>query len=82
MRREAPNKGSWNTWLSTFELRERRYIESTLDRYQNQMRIMNTPKSRRPSQLHGLEFSTNLFTAVSAGKLGEIRYLICVERTK
>jgi hypothetical protein len=73
--------GSWNTWLATFEVGERRYVETTLDDYAQQMRTMNTPRSRRPSELAGCEFTTSLFTAVSASSAGDIRYLIAVERT-
>lgn len=75
-----PNSGSWNDWLSGFEVGERRYVECTLDDYPNRMRIINTPLSRRPASMNEMKFSTELFTGVSASKAGDIRYLICVER--
>jgi hypothetical protein len=73
-------RSSWNSWLLTFELGERRYVDTTLERYASDMRTINTPKSRRPDIMIGLEFETTLFTAVSASKAGDVRYLIAVER--
>jgi len=75
-------KDSWNGWLETFELGERQYVESSLEQYPSHMRVMNTPKSRRPLTLKKREFKTELFTAVSANTAGNIRYLVCVERIK
>lgn len=74
-------RNSWNAWLATFEIGERRYVETSLADYAQCMRTMNTPRSRRPAVLDGREFTTNLFTAVSASTAGDIRYLIAVERT-
>lgn len=71
---------SWNQWLSTFDPGERRYVECTIDDYANKMRTACAPRSRRPPELAGREFTAQLFTAVAANKVGEIRYLICVER--
>lgn len=76
----SPHKGSWNTWLIEFEVGERRYVETTLDKYLGDMRTINTPLSRRPAELHGREYTANLFTAVSAGKAGDVRYILCIER--
>lgn len=73
---------SWNMFLtSMLEVGHREYIETTLESYQNTMRTVNTPKSRRPKELAGMEFTTTLMTAVGA-KAGDIRYLVCVERIK
>lgn len=72
---------SWNAWLATFTLGERRYVETSLDDYARCMRTLNTPRSRRPPELDGREFTAALFTAVSASKAGDIRYLIAIERT-
>lgn len=66
----------------SFYVGERRYVEVTLENYQQKMRTINTPKSRRPKDLRGREFSASLFTAVSSSKAGDVRYLICVERTE
>jgi len=73
---------SWNTFLaSMLEVGHREYIETTLDNYAQVMRTVNTPKSRRPKEMAGMEFTTTLLTAVGA-KVGDIRYLVCVERIK
>jgi hypothetical protein len=75
-------RNSWNSWLLTFELGERRYVDTTIVRYAHDMRTINTPKSRRPDMMAGLEFTTQLFTAISASNAGDVRYLIAVERVK
>ena len=73
---------SWNTFLaSMLEVSHREYIETTLDKYAHVMRTVNTPKSRRPKEMEGMEFTTTLLTAVGS-TAGDIRYLVCVERTK
>jgi hypothetical protein len=82
MKRQNANPGSNNAWLETFALGERRYLETTIEGYGSQMRIINTPKSRRPLSLQEREYSTQLFTAVAACKVGEIRWLLCIERIK
>lgn len=74
-------KGSHNEWLSTFEVGERRYVETTLARYAHTMRTVVAPRSRRPDFMSGMEFSSSLYTAISAAEAGDIRFLICVERT-
>ena len=76
---EQLNKDSWTSWLLTFELNERRYVETTLEKYAKDMRVMNGPKSRRPKAWQ-MNYKTSLFTALSASSLTDIRYLICVER--
>ena len=67
------NKDSWASWLSTFELNERRYVETTLEKYAQDMRVINGRKKQ-------MSYKTSLFTALSASSLADIRYLICVER--
>ena len=71
---------SWNAFLASIEVGQRHYIETVLDKYAQVMRTVNTPKSRRPKDLKDMEFSTSLFTAVGS-KAGDIRYLVCIERT-
>lgn len=71
---------SITSWLSTFEIGERRYTETTLESYAKDQRQRNPPKSRLPDSMQGYEFQTSLFTAVSASKAGDVRYLICTER--
>ena len=63
------------------EVGHRDYIETTLNDYAQVMRTVNTPKSRRPKELAGKEFTTTLLTAVGT-KAGDVRYLVCIERTK
>ncbi|MBF3563893.1 hypothetical protein [Burkholderia pseudomallei] len=72
--------GSWNEMLSMMEVGERHYIETTVEGYPQLMRTINTPASRRPAEMRDSKFSTNLFTAVMATRVGEIRYLLCIER--
>lgn len=77
----GPHDGSNNMRLLQMAVGERIYIETTFERYGSDMRITNTPKSRRPVALKGREFTTTLFTAVGS-KANDIRYLICLERIK
>ena len=70
---EQLNKDSWSSWLSTFELNERRYVETTLEKYARDMRVINGRKKQ-------MIYKTSLFTALSASSLADIRYVICVER--
>lgn len=73
---------SWNAFLaSMLEVGHREYIETTLNTYAHVMRTVNTPKSRRPKEMAGMEFTTTLLTAVGSNA-GDIRYLVCVERIK
>jgi hypothetical protein len=72
---------SWNRLLWSMEVGERRYFDTTAESYPNDMRTMNTPRSRRPEAMRDMEFTTSLFTAVSATRVGEVRLLICLERT-
>ena len=67
-------------WLTTMAVGERRYVETTLDDYAVLERRVNMPHSRRPEVLKDWVFSTQLFTAVSTKKAGDIRYLVCIER--
>jgi hypothetical protein len=59
---------------------ERRYTETSLSHYASDMRVLNTPLSRRPPELTGRVFRASLFTAVGSSA-GDVRYLICLERT-
>ena len=75
------HQGSNNDRLRKMEVGERLYFETTYENYPQDMRHMNTPKSRRPAELQGREFTCTLFTAVGS-KVSDIRYLICLERIK
>ena len=74
------SKGSWNAWLESFKIGERRYLETTLEKYRRLMSTTVNP-SRKTAKMveEGYVFSSSMFTAVGTG-LGEIRYLLCVER--
>lgn len=66
--------------LATFSIGERRYFETSLDRYPTDQRKYNMAHSRRRGDIAEMVFTTSLFTAVSSSKAGDVRYLICVER--
>lgn len=76
-----PHSGSLNDKLSKLEVGDRAYFETDLSRYSTLQRSVSA-KSRYPEAMRGMEFSTQLFTAVSAARAGDIRYLVCVERVK
>ena len=73
------HKGSRNAWLSSFEIGERRYIDTTLETYAHDMRTTNVPRTRRPIETKDWVFTTNLLTAVGSAA-GDVRYLICITR--
>lgn len=72
---------SWNSFLEGINVGGREYVEVTLENYAQVMRTANTPKSRRPTVLSGKEFTSSFLTAVGT-KAGDVRYLVCIERTK
>lgn len=76
------HKNSRSARLAALMPRDTLWVETTLKSYQNDMRMWNVAKSRRPAELEGKEFRTSLFTAVSAATTGHIQYLIRVERIK
>ena len=59
---------------------ERHYKEVTLATYADVMRRANVTSTRRAPELQDRVFSTSLFTAVSASKASDVRYLVCLER--
>lgn len=61
---------------------DRHYIESTPEAYAAAQRNVGSLLSRKPDDLGGREYRTGLFTAVAAGRAADVRYLVCVERTK
>ena len=67
-----------NAWLCTFRVGQREYVECTPDNYAQQMRQLNSPKSRRPTAMDGMKFSTALGTVVFSAR--DIRHVICVTR--
>jgi len=79
--RSGPHAGSNAHALLQMAVGDRRYIETTIDRWAHDMRQTAVPRTRRPPGLDGWEFESRLFTAVSSSTAGDIRYLICIERT-
>ncbi len=75
----ALHKGSWNDRLASMTVGDVCYFPTNLEWYANDMRSVTSP--RRPEAMNGMKFKSQLFTAVSASKAGDIRYLIAVERT-
>lgn len=76
-RKETKPYGKADLWLASFELGERRYVESSLEFYARDMRRV-IPFRRKASR--NMRFRASAFTAVSASKLGDVRVLICVVR--
>lgn len=75
------NHGSFYERLSGIHLGERHYVECELDEYQRiQSRALQI--GRLPEAISHMRFKTQLVTAVAAGRAGDIRYLVCIERTE
>lgn len=78
---QSINANSWNEVLLLMQVGERRYYETTPERYGHDMRVMNVPVSRRPDYMRSRKFTTTLFTAVGS-PCTNIRYIICLERVE
>lgn len=72
---------SANARLKALDVGASVWIETTLDRWPRDMSAALVARSRRSPDLAGREFSAGLFTAVSAQRAGDIRYVIRLERT-
>lgn len=72
--------GSNNALLLSMKVGEYRYVETTAELVGYVMRAINTPKSRRPIELLGREFTCSAWTAVRASKVGETVVLVKIER--
>lgn len=72
------NPGSTNSLLLDFAIGERRYIETTAQNYGTVMRAISSSALRGAAK--DGKWEMKLFTAVSASKHTDIRYLVCVER--
>jgi hypothetical protein len=77
---EGPQYRSRMWVIEAMEVGDVCYFPTTLDRYQADQRYLNPARSRRPSWMADRVLTCSLFTAVSAGKAGDVRYLIAVER--
>ena len=66
--------------LAGLEVGGRLYIETTTGRYKAVQRAVGSSAARMD---HGRQrYTTQLFTAVAARQVGEVRYLVCVERVR
>lgn len=74
-----PRPGSLNDRMADLEVGDRIYVETELENYRV-VQSRATLRSRFPSCMDGMEFSSSLFTAVPHGKAGDNRYLVCIER--
>lgn len=75
----TPNHGSLNDRISKLEIGGRLYEERTHDDYLALQRAVSA-SSRYPASMRYMQFTTSVFTAVPAGRLGDVRLLVCVER--
>lgn len=74
--------GSHNARLLDMRVGECRWYETTRHTYSNLMRTVNAPPSRRPRALKRRKFVARFYTAVGVGRVGDIRYVIRLERVK
>lgn len=74
-------EGSVAHQLSKLDVGEVRWIETTLEHYAHRQRELNAARSRRPEFMREWVLTTHLYTAVSASRAGDIRFLIRLERT-
>src|SRR4051812_6924385 len=74
-------EGSRNHMLMMMEVGDYRYIETTAQDYAHTMRTFNTPKTRRPIDLLGREFTCKAYTAVGTA-VGDVKVLVRIERTE
>ena len=72
--------GSIQHQLAELPKGEVAWFETTLEQRAAHQRALAVPRSRRTDEMKKRPFATTVFTAVSASKVGEIRYLIRVER--
>lgn len=77
--RVTHNRGGGPAWLLTFEIGERRWVETTLDSVSKDRSQLIYPQHLKSGELMHMKFKTSLHTAVGT-KAGDIHYLIMVER--
>lgn len=68
--------------LGRLEVGQGFYQECRLDNCAATQRALNPPKSRRPAEIRDRVFTTTIFTAVSAAKVGDVRLLVNVRRVR
>ena len=76
-----PRKGGIPEWLYSFEVGEKRYVDTTADGWSATMRGILPHKSRWVEAMQDYKFTANVLTCVSVGHVGDVTYLIRVERT-
>lgn len=74
-------KGSAQHSLSLLEVGEHLWIETTQEKWASEMSRAVVPRSRRLGVMKEREFVARVYTAVGT-KVGDIHYLIKVERTQ
>lgn len=80
VQKQVPREGSQNQWLASFAVGERRYVETSLDTYLNDLPKLVPAVSRRPKGMEGMVFERRVFSAACHSSV-ETRLLICIERT-
>jgi hypothetical protein len=65
--------------LSTLQVGESTWIETTLKSYESLRKRTSTP-ARFPKEIKHMRFSSRLYTAVSCTKAGDVRYLARFKR--
>jgi hypothetical protein len=78
---EFPSRGSLNDKLNRLEVDERLYLETRLDNCEYLQKRIQIPDDRRPLCMAGMKFKTSKYTAVCGNRLGDVRFLVAVERT-
>ncbi len=78
---QGPRHDSLNAKLFELEVGAVLWIESTLEAITPLSRRI-TLASRYPVEMRAFRFTTKTYTAVSAGKFGEICYLLRIERVE
>lgn len=77
-----PKMGSRISHLMAMEVGARWYVEvDDGEDYKRFQRGVGADLARRPDVMKEWRFTTQVFTAVSSSKFGDVRYVICVERT-
>ena len=77
-----PKLGSRIAHLMAMEVGARWYVEvDDGEGYKRFQRGVGVDLARRPDVMKGWHFTTHVFTAVSSSKFGDVRYVVCVERT-
>ncbi len=77
---KQPSHGSLNAKLNALAIGAYLYLECPLDKSTTLQRRIHQPAARRPLCMADKRFTTEKYTAVSASRVGRIKYLICIKR--